>query len=81
MEPITIQLSAAVSAAAWIGTGLLGAIALLIGAVVWFLRRELAKNDKAHAELRGDIRIVETDIKKLLEGLGRVEGTLNKLAQ
>ena len=68
MEPITIDLPAAVSAAAWTATGLLGVIALLAGAVAWFLRRELANNDKAHTELRGDIKTVESDVKKLLGG-------------
>ena len=65
MEPITINLS---DAAVWTGTGLLGVIALLLAAVAWFLRRELTNNDKAHTELRGDIKTVENDIKKLLSG-------------
>ena len=54
MEPVTVELSATV-------TALLGAIAILLGAVAWFLRRELTNNDKAHAEMRDDI-------KKLLSG-------------
>lgn len=81
MEPITIDLSAALSAAAWTGTALLGVIALLLGAVVWFLSRELTKNDEAHRVLGRKIETVEGDIKKLLEGQGRMEGALNRMAQ
>lgn len=81
METITIQLPDAVSYAAWAATALLGGIALLSGIVAWFLRRELGNNDKAHDALRKDIKTVESDIKKLLEGLGRVEGMLSKLSR
>ena len=63
--PITIELPAAVSVAAW-------AIAALLGIVVWFQRREVKNNDEAHTELRGDV-------KKLLEGQGRIEGALGVL--
>ena len=63
--PITIGLPAAVSAAAWV-------IAALLALVVWFLRREIKNNDAAHTELRGDV-------KKLLEGQGRIEGALGAL--
>ncbi len=63
--PITIGLPAAVSVAAWV-------IAGLLGLVVWFLRREIKNNDAAHTELRGDV-------KKLLEGQGRIEGALGFL--
>ena len=63
--PITIELPTAVSVAAWV-------IAALLGIVVWFLRREVKNNDEAHTELRGDV-------KKLLEGQGRIEGALGVL--
>ncbi len=62
---IAIGLPAAVSAAAWV-------IAGLLALVVWFLRREVKNNDAAHTELRGDV-------KKLLEGQGRIEGALGVL--
>lgn len=61
----TIELPTAVSVAAW-------AIAALLGILVWFLRREVKNNDDAHSELRGDV-------KKLLEGQGRIEGALGVL--
>ncbi len=63
--PITVGLPAAVSAAAWV-------IAGLLALVVWFLRREIRNNDAAHTELRGDV-------KRLLEGQGRIEGALGVL--
>ena len=66
-------------AAAWIVPALLAIIASLIGMMVWFLRREIRNNDKAHGDLKNDIRTthdrlerkietVESDVKKLLEG-------------
>lgn len=58
---ITIELGAAV---AW----LLGALVVLFGIIAWFLRREITRNDEAHRELRADIKVVETDVKKLLAG-------------
>ena len=58
---ISIELGAAV---AW----LLGVIAVLLGVVVWFLRREITNNDSAHKELRSDFKRVESDVKKLLTG-------------
>ena len=68
METITIQLSEAVSYAAWAMAGVLAVMAALIGVIGWFLRREIIKNDQAHDEMKGDIKTVESDIKKLLEG-------------
>lgn len=59
---ITITLPAAVAAAAW-------AVVALLVVIAWFLRREIKNNDAAHMELRGDV-------KKLLEGQGRIEGLL-----
>jgi len=60
--PITIELPTAVSVAVWITVALLGIIA-------WFLPREIKNNDAAHTELR-------SDVKKLLEAVGRIEGIL-----
>ena len=81
VETITIQLSEAVSYAAWAVAGVLAVMAALIGVSGWFLRREIVKNDKAHDEMKRDIKTVESDIKKLLAGLGRVEGMLNKMTR
>ncbi len=47
---------------------LLAAIALLAGVIAWFLRREIGNNDASHLELRGDIKELRSDIKKLLAG-------------
>ena len=77
--PITIELPTAVSAAAWVITALLAGIGILSGVVAYFLRRELKSNDAAHRELTGDIKTVESDVKKLLAGQGRIEGALNAL--
>ena len=77
--PITIALPTAVSAAAWVITALLTGIGILSGVVAYFLRRELKSNDAAHRELTGDIKTVESDVKKLLAGQGRIEGALNAL--
>ena len=49
------------SVTAWIVTALLTTITILLGMMAWFLRREITNNDKAHDELR-------RDVKKLLEG-------------
>ena len=48
-------------AATWIVTVLLTSITVLLGLIAWFLRREIQNNDKAHDDLR-------RDVKKLLEG-------------
>ena len=58
---ISVELGAAV---AW----LLGALVVLFGIIAWFLRREITRNDEAHRELRADVKVVETDVKKLLAG-------------
>ena len=71
--PITIELPAAVSAAAWVVAALLAAIGGLTAFVAWFLRREV-NNDAAHTELR-------RDVKKLLEAVGRIEGILTGRSQ
>ena len=44
----SIELSAAASFA-------LAAIAVLLGIITWFLRREIENNDAAHEELRADV--------------------------
>ncbi len=59
--PITVELSAAV-------TVLLGVVAALLGVIGFFLHRELRNNDKAHSDLKTDVRAMDTSIKKLLEG-------------
>ena len=45
------------------------AVVVSLVVIAWFLRREIRNNDAAHTELRGDV-------KKLLEGQGRIEGLL-----
>ena len=60
--PITIELPTAVSVAVWI-------IVALFGIIAWFLRREVKNNDAAHTELR-------SDVKTLLEAVGRIEAIL-----
>lgn len=59
--PVTIILPTAVSIAAWIGASLLTALTALVALVLWFLRREIQNNDKAHEKL-------QTDVQKLLAG-------------
>ena len=49
-------------------TAALAAIAVLVGVIAWFLRREIRNNDGAHQELRADIRELRGDVKKLLAG-------------
>lgn len=77
--PITIELPTAVAAAAWVVTVLLAGIGILSGVVAYFLRREIKSNDAAHRELRDDVKTVESDVKKLLAGQGRIEGALDTL--
>lgn len=80
---IVIELPAAL-------TAMVGLIAALIALIAFLLRRELKANDQAHkglrddiktvdTNLRADIRTVESDVKKLLEGQGRIEGALGIL--
>ena len=78
-SPVAIELPTAVSAAAWVITAPLAGIGILSGVVAYLLRRELKSNDAAHRELTGDIETVESDVKKLLAGQGRIEGALNAL--
>ena len=66
--PVTLDPSAALSLAAWAGTVLLAAIAVLVGVVAWFVRREIRNSDAAHQALRADITELRGDVKKLLAG-------------
>ena len=67
------------AAPAWIMTALAAVSTGLLGVVVWFLHREIKNNDEAHRQLRGDIKTVESDVKKLLEGdVAWVRALLNK---
>ena len=66
---ISIELGAAV---AW----LLGVIAVLLGVVVWFLRREIKNNDEAHRDLGQRIGKVADAVRQLLVGQARIEGLL-----
>ena len=59
--PVTFSLPAAVSITAWIGAALLTALTALAALVLWFLRREIRNNDRAHEKL-------QTDVRKLLTG-------------
>jgi hypothetical protein len=43
-------------------------ITLLVVIVGGLLRRELRLNDRAHENLRNDIKAVDSDVKKLLSG-------------
>ena len=67
--PVTIQLPVA-------ATAVLGVIAALLGVNAYFLNRELRNSDQAHRELRADVKTVESDVKKLLSTVGRIEGIL-----
>ncbi|MCY4509739.1 MAG: hypothetical protein OXG35_22655 [Acidobacteria bacterium] len=60
-------------------TALLAIIAALLGFALWFLQREIRNNDKAHQELKADIKSVEADVKQLLAGQSRIEGLLEGL--
>ena len=60
------------SYAAWAMAGVLAVMAALIGVIGWFLRREIVKNDQAHDEMKGDIKTVESDIRKAAGGRRRM---------
>ena len=51
-------------------TGLGSVIALLLGLLVWFLRREIRRNDDAHKNLGQRIDRVEGKIDRLREDVG-----------
>ena len=51
-------------------TGLGSVIALLLGLLVWFLRREIRQNDDAHKNLGQRIDRVEEKIDRLREDVG-----------
>ena len=64
-------------------TFMLGVIAALLGAVMYFLRRELKNNDEAHRQLRASIdetrRDLKADIGRVDARVGKVESTVEKL--
>ena len=71
MPPVLLATNAAPSISVELGAAvawMLGALVVLFGIIAWFLRREITRNDEAHRELRADIKVVETDVKKLLAG-------------
>lgn len=51
-------------------TGLGSVIALLLGLLVWFLRREIKQNDEAHRNLGQRVDRVEGKIDHLREDVG-----------
>ena len=51
-------------------TGLGSVIALLLGLLVWFLRREIKQNDDAHKNLGQRVDRVEGKIDSLREDIG-----------
>lgn len=51
-------------------TGLGSIIALLLGLLVWFLRREIRQNDEAHKNLGQRIDRVDGKIDRLREDIG-----------
>lgn len=57
-------------------TGLGSVIALLLGLLVWFLRREIKQNDEAHKNLGQRIDRVEGKIDSLREDVGVLKGIL-----
>ena len=57
-------------------TGLGSVIALLLGLLVWFVRREIKQNDEAHKNLGQRIDRVEGKIDRLSEDVGVLKGIL-----
>ncbi len=57
-------------------TGLGSVIALLLGLLVWFVRREIKQNDEAHKNLGQRIDRVEGKIDRLSEVIGVLKGIL-----
>ena len=57
-------------------TGLGSVIALLLGLLVWFVRREIKQNDEAHKNLGQRIGRVEGKIDRLSEVIGVLKGIL-----
>ncbi len=64
-------------------TWLLGLIGVLLAIVVWFLKRIITDNDKAHQELgtridrvEGKVDRLASDVADVRESVGRIEGHL-----
>lgn len=64
-------------------TWLLGLIGILLAIVVWFLKRIITDNDKAHQELGkrldrvdGKVDKLASDVADVRESIGRIEGHL-----
>ena len=83
--PVTISLPTAVSIAAWIGAALLTALTALAALVLWFLRREIQNNDRAHEKLQADVqklltgdvpwvRTLQDDVRALVRQGGQAVG-------
>ena len=88
---LSIELPTIVSIAAIIITILLALLTFMVGLAGWTGKREIARNDEAHRdlkasidmsrrELRADLKGVEGDVKRLLEGQARMEATIAALA-
>ena len=84
---LSIELPTVVSIAAIVITVLLALIAIMVGLAGWAGKREIARNDDAHRdlkasieasrqELRADVKVVEGEVKRLLEGQARIEATI-----
>ena len=85
---LSIELSTVVSIAAIVITILLALLTFMVALAGWTGKREIARNDEAHRdlkasidtsrrELRADVKGIEGDVKRLLEGQARMEATLD----
>ena len=84
---LSIALPTVVAITSLVITVLLALIAVMVGLAAWAGKREIARNDDAHRdlrasidtsrrELRSDIKVVEADVKRLLTSQARIEATL-----
>ena len=61
-------------------TWLLGLIGVLLAIVVWFLKRIITDNDKAHLELGKRIDRVDGKVDRVDGKVDRVDGKVDRLA-
>ena len=84
---LSIELPTIVSIAAIIITVLLALVVLMVGLAGWAGKREIARNDDAHRdlkesieasrqEIRAEVKGIDGEVKLLLQGQARIEATI-----
>ena len=61
-----------------ISTALGSGVLLLLGAMLWFIRREIQQNDRAHDRLNDKVDCLQSDVTNVRVDVAKILGILSK---